>query len=665
MRKWDEAPCGKGEVALRRLIAYHKPEAKRRGFTWDISHSSLKRAINQRGEPGRRPLCVMQDMRGRGPRKRWPDTVADALRRAIAWYYSLGTRNILDAHNRLSRFIKKLNGIGQRRYPLSWKKLPTPSYETVRNHIHAAECLETLTAKYKALEARRRYAGVERGLTAERILEFVLIDGHVFKAWCVIDDSEFGLLPVGRPTLTLAIDVKSRAVLAVIITFEGESLYAIMACLQQVNTGKHAIVERLPHFRETLHGYWGKPDTVVVDNAWRQTGVSFQDCCEDANINVEWAPVKNPEYKAIIERFFLTLKKILSEKMPGGVPFDPGMMRKLGLDPAKTAAITLSKLEELTYEAIYTVYQLERHSGISSPPALVWQKSLQSGAREIIDDVGFLASAFGTVHDAVLTREGVRFRHMTFHDPLITTELLNDLAWTTPMRARRKRPSSATAAVKIKYNPAVIAEIQVWNPRKKPKPGYVTLPNWDRRYASSPGLGFWHHDKIKEFADAESMAFRTDEEKCLARDRLRAKIEAAAPDLKFAAMRTQRRLLHPAVPVLKGDTVQLWETVPSISGLADNDVIVAVAAHERADDGFPGKGPRRGGKKAAKSAARTRAHKAAAKEQSKANGVQGNPISADRPFTRSPDFLVVDDPDAFMEDLNNRLAERNAALKPR
>jgi putative transposase len=355
----------------------------------------------------------------------------------------------------------------------------------------------------------------------------------------------------------------------------------------------------------------------------------------------------------------LTLKKILFAKLPGGVPFDPALMRKLGLDPRKTAAITLSKLEEFIYEAIYELYHQERHSGIGRPPLLVWRKGLANGAREIVDDIGFLSAAFGVVDDATLSRQGIRFRKMTFHDPEITTQLLTDLAGTTPVRKRRKRTSSATARVKIKYNPADIRGIYVWNPRQKPKRGYVFLPNWDEDYASTPGLGFWHNDRIQEFAEAESLEFRSDEDKCLARDRLRARIEAEAPGLKFAAIRAKRRLLEPPKPVLKGDTVLYVEGIPSASGLKGNDVVVSIAAHERGDEGRPEKGPRRGGAKAIRTAKKTREAKQTQRAQAGAASTEEHQPKRTRsqdplkPRTRA---LTVTRPAEFMADLAKRMA---------
>lgn len=653
VKKWDQAPCGLGDAGLRRLIQRHATEAKRQGLNWVPSPSTLERAIKNRGEPGRRPIRLMLDMRGRTRRRRQDPLVAEILRRAVAWYYAKDTRNKLDAYAWLIRYTRKVNGIARVRHGAPWRSVLAPSDETLRLRIQCAASLETYTAKWGSDEARRRFQGIERGLSANDILDVVLIDGMTVDGWCVLDDVT--RTPAGRPTITLAIDLKSRAVLGVTLTYEGESLSAIIACVQQVITGKHDVIERLPRMKDLVDGLYGKPDTILADNAWRQVGVSFQDACEDEKISVEFAPVKNPPYKAVVERFFLTLKKILFDKMPGGIPVDPVLLRKLGIDPRETAAITLSQLEEFIYEAIYEVYGQEEHSGLGAAPLLVWRKGLAKG-REIVDDIDFLAGAFGQVDWATIDRSGINYRGMKFHDPDVTTGLLNDLASTTPIRQQRKRLSSATARVKIKSNPADIRGIWVWNPRKKPQKGYVFLPNWDRQYAEAPGLGFWHHDKICEFAKAENLAFRTDEEKCLARDRLRAHLEAAAPGLKFAAMRTQRRLLEPALPVLTGDTVQMAHAVPSVSGLKEYDIPVSAAAHERADDGFPEKGPRRGGAKAARKAAQTRARK---KGLTQAIG-HGSGTTAATPFT--PTELVVDDPADYMAELARRLAAGEATI---
>lgn len=649
VRKWDETPgIGKGKVGLDRLVRFHRSEASRLGIKWVPSDGALRRAINDRGEPGRRPLRVMQDMRGQGPRNRWPRLVRNALDRAVAWFYAAPARDHGDSYAWLVRLIRRLNGIGARRHGASWQMQPTPCDEVLRLRVHAAASLETFTAKWGEREGRMRYQGVVRGLEAKRILDLIIIDATVADGWCAVDDET--RTPLGRPTITYSVDVKSRVCPAFSITYGGENLYGIMSCLQKICTGKHEVIARRPDLAPLLEDIWGKPEEIVVDNAWRQTGVSMQDACEDAGISVRWAAVANPEYKAIGERFVRTVNQMLLHKMPGAVPVDVAMCRKLGIDPQKTAFILTSELEELLYQAIADCYHHEEHRGTGVAPLLAWRKDLASGIRKVIDDPNFLRSVFGAYGEGLLDRSGIQFKGVTFHDPVVTTELLNDLAGATPVRTRRKRGSSATAKVKIKYNPATVAGISVWNPRKR---RYVWLPCWDRRFAGMEGASFWLAEQAHAFAREENLAFRSDEDKCLARDRLRAAFEAAAPHMKFAAMRRKRRLHEPDRPVLGGDTVLMAHEIPSISGMKVNDVPVVLAASEREDAGFPEKGPRRGGRKATEKAARTRAAKRAARSR-----VGTGPPAPPQPSTErtTGSLLTVSDPAAVMAALKARMA---------
>ncbi|MEE7494306.1 hypothetical protein [Methylobacterium oryzae] len=599
LREWDAAPCGKGTKALDAFVARHAPAAARQGLHRLPSAGALRRAINGRGTLHDRPSRLLESRRGKVPRQRWPKATQEMLRRAIAWFYARRERTPGDAYAWLFRAMRKLNGLCRHRYGGVWQTLRCPSVETVRTRILLAESLLTLTTKYGEREGRTRWKATGRGLVAEKILDIVLIDGTTLDGWCILDDRHGRLIPCGRPTVTLAIDLWSRCVLGVVISYEGESLDTIMECQLQVVTGKHAIIERLPHLREMLEDLHGLPQTVVVDNAWRQGGVSYQDANADAGISVEWAPVRNPEWKAYVETFWQTLNRLLVHKLPGGVPFGPEMMRKLGLDPAKTATLTLSKLEELVYEAIFRVYHGRPHRETKLSPLVAWRIGLEAG-RETIDDIEALAAAFGTVGDATLDRQGIKFKGFRFHDPGITQALLADLAPHDPVRGRRQRLSSAKAKVKVKHRKGSIAEIQVWNPKAKPRARYVSLPNWDEAYAALPGIGFGHHERIKAWAAANNLAFNTSEDRILAHDHLRAVTENAAPDAKMEAMRQRRRLLEPLKTAIRtdGDAVRIVDARPGTLRHKPYDLPADMAAPERDDDGMPEKGPRRGGRRA-------------------------------------------------------------------
>lgn len=646
--KWDEAPCAKSDVALKRLVSYHAAEATRRGLVWRPSPGALRRAINGRGEMGNRPLRVMQSLRGKTSRQRWPLAVAEAMRRATLWYYAHLPRTKGDAHGYLVKFIRKLNAFGAHAHGTTWRKLPTPSDETLRTRIEAARNLTNLTAKLGEVEARRQMKGTVQAIRAEAILDYVLIDSTVVDGWCVIDDYDGHPIPAGRPTLTLAIDLYSRAVLAVVITYEPPSLYTIMSAVQRVTTQQVRLLDEDPELYGFWEELWGKPENILVDNEWAQVGVSFQDSCQDAGISVEWAPVKNPEYKSFVERIFGTLNKKLFHRLPGGVPFPPHLMRKLGLDPAKDAVIAREELERLVHQTLRDSYHYEVHSGTGFMPAARWKAGVEKGGREYVDDAKFLAQTFGEVGEATLTRSGIRFKGMRFHDSETTTQLLNDLAGTTPVRQRPK--GSATVKVKIKFNPADASQIQVWNPRMKPRKRYVELPNVDEAYVRG-GLGFWHHRVIKAFAKAEGLEFKTAEERVAARDRLRIAIENASPDMKMRAMRNYRRLKDPAKPVLQGNVVDFRQARPGILAIDDRSIPVVIAAEDRADGGSPGKGPRRGGRKAQDKAKKTRS-----RNTSPRPAAVSLPAPGATPTAKAP---AVTDTANYYEDFKRRMAAAN------
>jgi putative transposase len=69
---------------------------------------------------------------------------------------------------------------------------------------------------------------------------------------------------------------------------------------------KHDGNVRRPHI-ERVSDSWGKPKTIIVDNELAHTGKSYQAACRDRKIRVNWAPVKRPQYKAVVERFFSSL----------------------------------------------------------------------------------------------------------------------------------------------------------------------------------------------------------------------------------------------------------------------------------------------------------------------------------------------------------------------
>jgi putative transposase len=561
--------------------------AKKLGLGWLPASGTLHRWLIKYPDIETLTARFVISRSGEGTRQHWHPKVADLLEEIIHWYWepSLSKRDYTDAYAEFDARFEAL-AIELALDPSLKTPLEKPSEGTIRAFIDSAECYETVKTKFGEPAADARFKGNRHPIQATRLLEVVMIDSTILDAWCCLDDES--LLPLGRPTLTIAIDLYTRMILAVIVTFEPPSLFTAMACLKRVNTPKHDINVRWPHIERVSDG-WGKPKTIIVDNELAQTGKSYQAACEDGKIHVKWAPVKRPQYKAVVERFFLTLKMMLLDKLPGGLPYKPAIMSQLGIDPAQISTITMSKLVELINQTINDVYHYDTHTTIGMPPALAWEKSKAKHKRPFIDDPDFLEAAFGALEDGTLTTSGIEFDRMVFHDPVITGALLNDLGKDSPKRRRRGILASANPRVMFKYNPVNMEAIYVWNSKCKQ---YVKLPNAAGEAAR--GLSKWHWQILRIWAEQENIAFVTPAEQLAARRRVRENIEATIPSEAFKAIKRQRRILYEPSEILEGKTVCVTTATATVGGMGPDDIEIDVARHGPEGDRIPPKGPARG-----------------------------------------------------------------------
>lgn len=490
---------------------------------------TVRRWLATRGAPGDRPLRQMISMEGRTPRKgRLDPLVRERVTSAALEYWASPRTQISDAYARMATSIWDLNEERTAAEP-PLPPLITPSRETLRKEIRNLECRETYAGKWGETRAKARFKGDGRGVRAARFLQLGMMDHNTLDA-VVFDDGS--MLPFGRPTLTVLIDVRTRCIVSFVLSFEPPSLFQALECVIRANRPKLALVERYADF-PVLPLIYGRFDEIIVDNGWEFSGKSFEDALGDAGISVRWAPVRSPTYKAIVERFFGTLSGLI-RKAPGGV-LKPELLRELGYDPHKDAVFTLSEFEDLIWDVL-KLYHIEVHAGTGRPPGDLWQEDIDAYAIDSIADDRQLEKMAGQMkYPCTLSRSGVRSFGLQFHDAAATEALLADLIGGSPVRGQRK--GSATAKVKIKFNPANLAQIHVWNERRKV---YVTLPCIDEDYAT--GLSLWQHDKLGEWAKERGLAFSSEQDRLRARADLVEKIERLAPELKVRQRRAIARM---------------------------------------------------------------------------------------------------------------------------
>ncbi len=576
---YDRAPCSKSDVALKAFIARHAAEIEGDRIP---SAGALRVWLRERGAPGDRRSRFMGERRGRERRGegamplRIHPAVQVVLGEAAEAYYDGVRVNPESVYCATRTAVVELNA---RRAADGLPVLRPPSASTVRRYLRRHLDYGRATRRYGYREGGRRFTPIRGSVSAKHILEIAIIDQTLIDC-SVIDDEH--LINAGRPWLAMMIDVHSRYPLGFCLSFEPPSVETVLACLRHAVRPKLELEETLPELKDQWLAF-GVPDTIVVDNAWENTGSSFRDACADAGVSITYAPVATPEYKGVCERFFGTLNTMLFHRLPGGLPFTPQQRSKLGLDNDKDAALLLSDVRTAIYQCIVEVYGRQFHKALQASPEQVWRKDAALHGRPYVDDLASLDIALAKLvpGERTLSRAGVTLHDLTYRAPEQLAELLADLL---PLQAPRSA-KPGTARVKVKYHAEDLSRIYVWNPVAS---RYVVLPCVQATYAE--GLSEHHHGLIRAFAREEHLAFQSEDERCAARVRLQQRVLPILPLNKVRARQNAQRI--------KGE--------PPIAAVpvcppAPEHAILLSSATNRSDGGEPHRAPGRSKTKRPKS----------------------------------------------------------------
>jgi putative transposase len=506
------------------------------------------------------------------------------------------------------------------------KQLTRPSREILRIWINASETYWGWKDKYGKPAAERRYKGRGRAIEATEPLDVVMIDHTRCDAWAAVYDENGTKVVVERPWLTLAIDVYSRMILGAVLTYEGPSVYSAMECLRQVVRRKKFLIDRYGYAKGATDGF-GLPKTIVVDNAWEFSGLSFQVCCEAAGINVIWAPVKTGQFKPYAERAFGYLNGLIWHRLEAGIPYKPQEMTARGLDPRPKAIQTKEWLYDRMWRGIVTVYHPEPHGKEKIVPAIWWREGLLAAdGRRTIDDVGEFDKVLGQTKRCLLTAEGVTIDGERFHDKVVTTELLFSLLRDAPKSGQRKGLSSGKVHVVATLDhDASFVHIWDWNSRKN-----IKLPNWRREY--STGLSWYAAKQIQKYVDKKNLDFHTDSERCAARAAHDRSLREEHSSLPFGqARKNAAELSRPRL--IDGEYARIVKQPVSETEKQIVNVPQILPARERADDRIPDKILPRGGQAAVKNRARNRKRKL----KEAASAVESSPSDSPRIAATSKD----------------------------
>lgn len=182
--------------------------------------------------------------------------------------------------------------------------------------------------------------------------------------------------PIGRPWITVAIDVFSRMITGFYVSFDPPSALSTGLCLAHAIVAKDAWLTK--HEVKGAWPCWGLPKKIHLDNAKEFRGKMLQRACQQYGIDIEWRPVARPHFGGHIERAIGTL--LTEIQTLSGTTFSNTLERK-GYDSESKATLTLSEFETWLTTFITDVYHQRKHSSLGTSPLAKYKEGVLGNGR--------------------------------------------------------------------------------------------------------------------------------------------------------------------------------------------------------------------------------------------------------------------------------------------
>uniref|UniRef100_UPI003517B6F4 Mu transposase C-terminal domain-containing protein n=1 Tax=Pararhodobacter marinus TaxID=2184063 RepID=UPI003517B6F4 len=417
----------------------------------NVSRSTLFRLVKQFREDGR-TSALLRDTRGPKPGMQpLNPAVEEIVSRHFREFYATRRKPTR------TRFWREIAADCQA------QGLAPPSIRRLGRWLEGHDQAKLMARREGKDKAERRHLATPGGLTADSPLDIVQID-HTKADVTVVDPVT--RRPLGRPTLTVAIDVNTRMVLGFHLSLEPPSLLAVALCLT------HAVMDK-SHWL-TARGIstdWaaqGIPSAIYVDNGAEFHARAFERACSEYQIDLRHRPPGTPRYGGHIERLIGT--------MMGAIHLLPGshfsnIFERGDLDAEAEAVMTLRELETWLALEITGSYHARVHSALETTPAAAWAARTNEVRVQIPADLRQFLVDFLPSELRVLQRDGLHLFHIRYW--------ADELRWLMGRESRK---------FTLKYDPRDLSRIFVLteNGIIEARPADLTRPAvtlWEHRAA--------------------------------------------------------------------------------------------------------------------------------------------------------------------------------------
>jgi putative transposase len=444
--------------------------------------------------------------------------------------------------------------------------LTPPHPNTVRYRIRQLSDKVRLKQREGSRASAEKYAplfGMFPG--ADWPLAVVQID-HTPVDLILVDDIH--RRPVGRPWLTVAIDVFSRVVVGFYVSFDSPGAMAVGLCLAHAILPKETWLAK--HQITTPWPVWGVMNVVHTDNAKEFRGRMIRKACENYGIDLHWRPVARPHYGGHIERLLGTFNHDI-HALPGSTFSNPA--ERGAYNAEQKAALTLSEFERWLTIYIIEVYHQRLHRELGTTPMTRYEEGIFGTAERpgrglpdrLLDETRLRLDLMPYEERTVQPYGIALDEGQYYHDvlkPWINAVDPND---TTGTRKRK---------FIVRRDPRDISVVYFYDPEVKQ---YFTIPY---RNTTHPPISVWELREVRRRLKEEGRKAVNEELIFDAYNRLRALEGEALSETKRARRAAQRRRGHAQVerplperlapvtdhPLASADEIQPFDEIEELDG---------------------------------------------------------------------------------------------------
>lgn len=341
----------------------------------------------------------------------------------------------------------------------------------------------------------------------------------------VIVVSEEDRTAMGRPWITVAIDVFSRMVAGFYISMDPPGSLGTGICLSNAILPKEDICAR--YDLKSSWPVWGIMRNLHMDNAKEFKGSMLTKNAQEYDFVLNWRPKGKARYGAHIERYLGTLSKRI-HALPGTTL--ESIKKRKNYDSVAKASMTLSELEKWLHIQIVDVYHNLKHSSLNTSPLLKFNEGIFGSGKKRGIGVPMMQMNPDKVRldflphiERTIQRTGVVIDHIRYYSEIFRSYLFEKAGGSTQKSFIFKRDprdlskiyfldAKEARYVVIKYADVRLPAISLWEYRLALKRASELYPNCE----ITEKLIFESYNRLREIeetAKSSKAAFKRVERK--------------------------------------------------------------------------------------------------------------------------------------------------------